>query len=132
MVVEGLPKANTALKAIGQKAPKALGAALFREGERIIGDSKEHYCPVVIGNLRSTGHVQKPLMTAKGVMVEGGYGGPAAPYAEAVHENPNTGKTATGSQVGQWKYLEVPFNNAKKGQDERIAKDIRSQMPEAR
>ena len=51
-----------------------------------------------------------------------GYGGPAAPYAIAVHENPRAGKTGGLSpsgkpyehwaRTGGWKYLETPLKAA--------------------
>lgn len=130
--IDGLPQVKKALRLLGAKGPKVLGGALYREAESIMGDSKEYYCPVVSGNLRASGHVQLPKITSAGASVEAGYGGPAAPYALAAHENPRTGKTATGSKVGQWKFLELPFKEHKKGMDKRVAADIRSQLPETR
>jgi hypothetical protein len=130
--VSDLPKVMKALKSLGDKGPKAMGGALFREGESIMGDSKEKFVPVITGNLRSSGHVDKPKITTKGASVEFGFGGPAAPYALAVHENPNTGKTAEGSRVGEWKYLETPYKQHLKDMDERVAKDMRAQLPETR
>ena len=129
--VTGLPKVMKALKQLGDKGPKAMGGALFREGESIIGDSKERFVPVVTGNLKSSGHVQKPKINSNGASVELGYGG-SAPYALAVHENPNAGKTETGSRVGEWKYLETPYKQHLKSMDERVAKDMRTQLPETR
>ena len=85
---------------------------------------------MVSGNLRSSGHVDPPKITAHGASVELGYGGPAAPYALAVHENPNAGKTDSGSQVGQWKYLETPYKQHLKKMDDRVAKDMKAQLPE--
>jgi hypothetical protein len=51
-----------------------------------------------------------------------GYGGPSAPYALAVHENPRAGQTGGISpkgqpyehwaHTGQWKYLETPLKAA--------------------
>lgn len=128
--VHGLPQVKRALKKLGDKGPKTMGSALFREGESIMGDSKEKYCPVVTGNLKSSGHVDKPTIHPRGASVELGYGGPAAPYALTAHENPNTGKTSTGSKVGQWKYLETPFKLHLKNMDSRVANDMRDQLPE--
>ena len=130
VTIRGLPQVKKALKKLGDKGPKVMGGALFREAEGIMGDSKEKYVPVVTGNLRSSGHVQLPKITSKGAAVELGYGGPAAAYALAVHENPNTGKTAKGSQVGEWKYLETPFKQHLRNMDQRVAADMRKQLPE--
>ena len=130
--ISGLPQVKKALKKLGDKGPRVLGGALYREGEGIMGASKGEYVPVVSGNLRASGHVQLPKITSKGASVELGYGGPAAPYALSVHENPNTGKTATGSQVGEWKYLESPFKRHLTGMDKRIAADMRTKLPETK
>jgi hypothetical protein len=142
VTIHGLPKVKKALKALGAKGPKALGGALFREGEGIMGDSKEKYVPVDLGNLKSSGHVQHPKITSNGASVELGFGGPAAPYALAVHENPRSGKTGgvspsgaqykTWSKVGQWKYLETPYKEHLKGMDNRIAADLRKKLPETK
>jgi len=128
----GLPQTVKALKKLGAKGPKVMGGALFREGEGIMGDSKEKFVPVVTGNLKSSGHVQLPKITATGARVELGYGGPAAAYALGVHENPNTGKTAEGSKVGEWKYLETPFKQHLTNMDKRIAADMRTKLPETK
>lgn len=130
--ISGLPQVKAALKKLGQKGPKVMGGALFREGEGIMGDSKEKFVPVVTGNLKSSGHVQLPKITSRGASVELGYGGSAAAYALQVHENPNTGKTAEGSQVGEWKYLETPYKQHLKNMDQRVAQDMRHQLPETR
>lgn len=139
VTVSGLPQVKKALKQLGDKGPKVMGGALLREGESIMGDSKEKYVPVSrglpsSGNLKSSGHVQKPKITGKGASVELGFGGPAVAYALAVHENPNTGKTGTvhGSQVGEWKYLERPYKEHLKSMDGRVAKDMKKQLPETK
>jgi hypothetical protein len=132
VTVSGLPKAVKAMKALGRKGPKVMGGALFREGEDIMGDSKEKFVPVLTGNLKSSGHVELPKITTNGASVQLGYGGPAVPYALAVHENPNAGKTDSGSQVGEWKYLETPYKQHLKGLDERVAKDMKAKLPETR
>lgn len=72
-------------------------------------------CPVDTGNLRSTGHVQEKVEGDK-VIYELGYGGTAAPYAVAVHEN-----LSAHHAVGQAKYLEVPFTKTKESAPGRIA-----------
>jgi len=132
VTARGLPQVKKALKKLRDKGPKVMGGALFREGESIMGDSKEKFVPVVTGNLKSSGHVQLPKITPRGASVELGFGGPAAAYALTVHENPNTGKTAEGSQVGEWKYLETPYKQHLKNMDQRVAADMRKQLPETR
>lgn len=136
--VKGLKETQAVLKKLGDVGPILLAESLFKEGERIMGDSKENYVPVDSGNLRSTGHVELPKISGSKVTVELGYGGPAAAYALAVHENQRAGKTGgvspqgkpykTWAKVGQWKYLETPFKQAVKGMDSRIAKDLKKKL----
>ena len=67
-----------------------------------------------------------------------GFGGPATPYALAVHENPRAGKTGGVSpsgkrykhwaEVGQWKFLEIPLLEAEHGMLARLAGRIRSAL----
>lgn len=145
----GLTKAVAAMKKAGSKGPKAMGSGLFIEGERIMTVSKGKEVPVASGNLRSTGHVEPPHFGVSGPSVRLGFGGPAAAYALAVHENPRAGKTGGVSpsgkpyprtkggkglwaKVGKSKYLEDPFNRAKKGMDGRLARRIGQSMPETR
>lgn len=97
---------------------QALAAGEFQEMERIITASRP-LVPVRYGILRSTGHAKIPTIQGGRVETEGGYGGSAAPYARAVHENPRAGRTGGLSPrgqkyrkyatTGQWKYLEEPW-----------------------
>lgn len=113
---------------------KAVAGTLYKEATNIMADSKENYVPVDTGNLRSSGIVDLPKLTNNRVVVELGYGGPAAPYALAVHENPwagNTGGVSPSgkryrrwSQVGQWKYLEIPFREALVYLDRLVARSV--------
>ena len=116
--VRGIPKIMQGLTVLGAEAPKAVAKGMVEWAEETMGESKEKYCPVVEGTLRGTGHVTTPHITAATILVRLGYGGPAAEYALAVHENPRAGKTGgispqgkkyrAWSTVGQWKYLETP------------------------
>lgn len=132
------------LQGLIQAAPPALGAALFVEAEDIMGESKENFVPVDFGTLRSSGHVQPPVVDGTVVEVAMGYGGAAAKYAAAVHENPRAGKTGGRAPVGKaiqvnsrgtyspprkyqhwakvggWKYLERPINDARTGFIDRV------------
>lgn len=97
----------------------AAAGALYQGATNIMSESKLNYVPVDTGTLRSSGLVEQPKLEGDRVVVVLGYGGPAAPYALAVHENPRSGKTGGVSpsgqpykrwaRVGQWKYLETPF-----------------------
>lgn len=62
--------------------------AYYLVAERIMGDSKEFYVPVVTGALRDSGRVELPRAMPGGVRITLAYGGASAPYAVAVHEAP--------------------------------------------
>jgi HK97 gp10 family phage protein len=91
--IEGLDKMVHAMGALGKKGPMAMGAALWKEGERIMAKSKE-LVPVDMGTLRASGHVTLPQVTETGASVTLGYGGAASDYAVYVHEG-------TGPAVGR-------------------------------
>ena len=121
-----------------EKVAQAVRAALYQEASAIMTDSKSNFVPVDTGNLRASGTVLTPTVEGDQVSIRFGYGGPAAAYARAVHENPRAGKTGGRSpsgqkytswaKVGQWKYLEIPFKNAKAGLAGRIMKRVRSAL----
>jgi hypothetical protein len=125
------------IKLMPAKAAIAAKQQLFMEAEEIIGDAKEKYVPVDLGNLRSSGFVL-PIGGPKHFGFDLGFGGPAAPYALAVHENPRAGKTGGVSpsgkkykhwaKVGGWKYLEKPYNLKIKGMDERVALAVKEDL----
>lgn len=128
--VVGLERTKTNLLRMPAKVVTATRAALLDEAEALLNDSKENYVPVDLGILRSSGHVASPVVLGSLVYVDLGYGGAAAPYALAVHENPRAGHTKGVSPsgrpykhwaaTGQWKYLEKPFNVHVVGMRERI------------
>lgn len=116
----GLEQALRLLHAAEPNIKKFVATGLYREAEKVMRRSKEELVPVDTGNLRASGHVEQPNISADNIDVVLGFGGPAAPYALAVHENPNAGAPgyphgsgkAVGSKVGQWKYLEQPLLEA--------------------
>lgn len=101
---------------------RAAATALYQEAEPIMTESKQQ-TPVDTGALRSSGHIQQPVISGDQVTVEMGYGGPAASYAEIVHE-----KLDVHHPVGKAKYLEDPFNEAKPGLPGRIGRRIMRQV----
>ncbi len=113
---------------------KALTGALVEEAEDLVTEAKLEV-PVDTGNLRDSGFVKPPTFTG---VIECGFGGPAAPYALVVHENPRAGKTGgvspSGSvrkkfaQVGKWKYLEHPFNRRRKRFEARVARELKRRL----
>ena len=111
-----------------------LGTALYAEGEKIMTESKR-IVPVDTGNLRASGHVFPPLVSAGSTMTVGlRYGGTAAKYALSVHENPRSGRTGgitpSGRKrkryaaTGRWKYLEEPVTRALPGLMARLGREL--------
>lgn len=145
MDIEGDKEMIAALEKLKVKSIDAAKSALFSEASNIIADSKENYVPVDTGNLKKSAHVKKPKWFGKTISIVFGYGGLAAQYAAAVHENPRAGKTGgrsplkpkssgktsteitygrkykTWAQTGGWKYLEKPLKKALTGMADRIA-----------
>lgn len=90
--LKGARELQRTFAALGADAPRAAGAALYGEGERIMGRSKK-LVPVDMGELRASGHVQLPVITQHGASVRLGYGGAGSEYGIYVHEG-------TGPAVG--------------------------------
>ena len=97
---------------------KAVGKAAYREGVTIMAEAKT-LCPVDNGFLKASGHVRKPEYDGPRVSVTIGFGGVAEAYAVVQHENLEFHHT-----VGQAKYLEQPFAEAKDGMTARLAEAI--------
>ena len=144
--VTGADEVQRNIVALAQSMPTRIMGALWRESETVMAESKQ-LCPAMDGTLRASGHVTPPEHSGGAITATLGYGGAAAKYALAVHENPRAGKTGgwgkagaqeiafrwikgrvvpigaqrkKWAQVGQWKYLEQPFLAAVKGFNERI------------
>jgi len=122
------------LQDINRRHPAIIDAALFKTANDIMKDSKENFVPVDTTNLQASGHTELPERKGNKVTVTIGYGGAAAPYALAVHENPRSGKTQgtgpsgqkykTWAQVGEWKYLETPLIEATFEYQENLVKNV--------
>jgi len=82
---------------------QALATALYRNAEATMTESKR-IVPVETGTLRSSGHVQPPVVTGDNVQVTLGYGGAASAYAIVQHERLDY----RHEPPGQAKYLEQP------------------------
>lgn len=128
----------------------ALGGALYREAQGILAQSQA-LVPVDTGALLASGYVTTPQRSSDRVTVTVGYGGVAggmvspataamyfqtgphghrasgerdpAIYAIYVHEN-----LEAHHPVGSAKFLELPFNAAKRGMTARIAADMRAEL----
>ena len=102
-------------------------------------DSKANFVPVDQSTLQGSGHVEAPVVEGNQASVRLAYGGPAADYAEAVHEHlsehsPHSWKVAEASGRGVHftqggpKYLERPFLVGIKGLGQWIADGIRQRL----
>lgn len=120
--LSGFKELEARVKSIGERTPQALATALYEEANVVMADSKTNYVPVDQGTLSNSGRVDLPKVEGQSISVTFGFGGPAAPYAIWVHENPRSGKTMgvspTGkpykqwARRGQWKYLETPLKKS--------------------
>lgn len=117
--ITGLESVISAINAIGEKAVRHTGDALYVEGELIMTEAKLR-TPVDTGALRNSGVVSQPSISAGGfggdVEVTLGFGGPAAPYAIHVHED-----MEASHKVGGAKYLESAVLEAIPGLAARIS-----------
>ena len=74
--VEGLVALASRSEGLKKVIMGSLAGGLFVEGEQIMARSKDEFVPVDTGALKSTGHVEKPVVLGTEVSVELGYGGP--------------------------------------------------------
>ncbi len=128
--IRGAASMRRRLEAIGRRFPQQVERALREEAEEVMTKSKEHFVPIDLGNLKSSGHVDPVKRRGAAISVQLNYGGPAAAYALAVHEHPSAhspptweGKTIFEAGPGGrgTKYLERPMMQAIPGMDRRLA-----------
>jgi hypothetical protein len=136
----GVTKMHKLLVKAAKETPQLAAAALRREAEAIMADSKENFVPIDQGVLRASGYVRAaPGSKAGNIAVMLGYGGAARAYALAVHENPSKhdppswkGKTILFKPSGRGpKYLERPLKNAAATLAERLAARLQEALKEA-
>lgn len=82
-----------------------MGAALYEIGNEVMGESKR-LVPVDTGALKGSGYVAPPQVDGGRLVVEMGYGGPAAQYAVRQHED----LSLNHPDGGQAKFLEQPLS----------------------
>jgi len=119
VTLTGMSALQSRLQGIADASPLAVANALYEEAQTIIADSVREYVPIDTGTLAASGRVDAPVLSPSAVEVTFGFGGQAADYAIAVHENPRAGETMGVSpsgkkyrhfaRRGQWKYLETPL-----------------------
>jgi len=122
MTLEGTEELLSAINAFDGLARQKLAVVLYRRAEEIMTEAKG-LTPVDTGNLKASGHVQKPVITDSGVSVTLGFGGPAAPYALPVHE-----RLDVRHRIGQAKFLETPMLAAAKTLEATLAAALRAEL----
>lgn len=122
--IKGIDAFKRSLEKWGQEAAVAAAATLYQEGETIMAEAKR-LTPVDTGALRASGHVQPPRAADGGraLVVNLGFGGPAAPYAVYVHEN-----RLAHHNVGQSKFLEQPVLAWTRQAEQKIAARLRGEL----
>ena len=109
------------LRTLEQDNIRTFAAALYQRAQKIMSLARQQ-TPVRNrggGTLRASGVVLPPAISGSHIEVVLGFGGAAARYAAAVHENPRSGKTGgigphgqkyrSWSEVGKYRYLSDPF-----------------------
>lgn len=130
--LRGLSQMHAKLRKMAHDAPFKVGRALFIEANMIMTEAKRDFVPVDLNALRSSGDVEEPVIKGHEVSVRMVFGGPAAPYALAVHEHPSPHSPPSwkGVQVhfspnGRGpKFLEKPMRARMKGMPGRIAEHL--------
>lgn len=89
LTFRGQDKMAAKLARLAREFPDRVGRALYQEAEAIMTISKRDHVPVDLGALKTSGHVERPKRHGQDISVSMVYGGPAAPYALAVHEHPS-------------------------------------------
>ena len=117
LTVTGLKEMQAAVRALATAFPTKAKRGLVRGCEGIMTRSKEDFVPVKTGNLASTGRVTpdpNPLVISAALS----FGGPAASYAEAVHE------IKRYHVHGQWHYLSQPIEEGIAGVQASILEEV--------
>lgn len=101
----GLEEFQAKLKTVAPAVARAaMGTALYAEATSIMAEAIPK-APIEFGALRSSGHVEAPVVTGAGMIsVTLGFGGAAKDYAVVQHEH----LEFNHPRGGQAKYLEEP------------------------
>lgn len=121
--LKGLTEMQRKLRVFGNKFPDEVGRALYQETQVELTEVKRR-TPVDKGPLRASEHVVGPVIVARGANSRMVFtlivaGGPSAPYARYVHEDPDA-----FHKVGQWKYIESVIMESRAYMGARVAKRI--------
>ena len=113
-----------ALRLLGEKAPEAMGKALYQEGNDILREAKV-LTPVDTGVLKGSAFVNLPEVSGGEVSVTLGYGGAASAYAEVQHEE----LSYYHKPPTQALFLKQPFDEAvSNGMEQRIAYKLQQEF----
>jgi hypothetical protein len=93
--ITGIPALQQVLTQLGETAINDLAAAMYRQGEYVMTDSKRQV-PVDTGNLKSTGHVSLPEVNGTVATVTLGYGGTAGEVTSVSRTGARTELLPTG------------------------------------
>lgn len=97
------------LRAMQKRIPEVMRTALYRRAEFVMTKSKTSYVPIDLGTLKNSGHVEAPVQSGAMVSVDLVFGGPAAPYAKAIHDHPSS------SSPPSWRGVNVQFHPSGRG-----------------
>lgn len=117
--IKGKDVMQRAMRLLEERGPKAMGAALWKEGNAIMTQAKA-ITPVDTATLKNSGLVTLPEIQGTSVEVTLAFGGAASNYAVYVHEDPD----ASHKPPTQYKFLEQPLLNAANDMGQRIAQDL--------
>lgn len=143
--VKGTKEMRSQIRRLATKLPNAAAKALYLEAEKVRTRSMQKYVPKNLGALHGSIAVSLPVIKQREISVEIYAGGPAAPYALAIHEHPSehSPRSWQGKEAGEiksvrgkrpWvtapsggrgpKFLERPLREAANGMGDRIGEAI--------
>lgn len=117
--MRGVPEMKTRMRRFQTRFPDVVGLAMRQETEIELTEVKRR-TPVDTGELRASEFVLGPLREGQMIRTFIVAGGPAAPYAIYVHEDPDV-----FHKVGQWKYIESVIVESRAFMGKRVARRIR-------
>lgn len=122
LTITGGDALRGALLGLAARTKPAIAGALYREGQDILRESDPRV-PVRFGVLKGSAFEEQPVWDGDTCRVTLGYGGAAADYAAAVHEN-----LTAHHAVGGPKYLESVINEHEAGFSARIGAAVAQEL----
>jgi hypothetical protein len=120
-ILSGVKDMQRKLEQAATDLQRRQALALRQEAEIEMTESKKR-CPVDVGILRASGHVQPVIQNGGKTSVDLVYGGAAEDYAIVQHETP---PEIFYHRVGQWKFLESVLMESLPSMGARIAARIK-------